>query len=164
VCLLNNDTVVTPSWLDGLIGLAGIAEAHGLVGPMSNYAAPPQLVQPVPYRVGPRKGAGAGEPLVDVQAVQRFALEYARQHHRAWGRVESLGGFCLLIRRAVLDRIGPRLDEWTDLGLFDTDILSAKVREAGFTPVYCGDLFIHHFGTRTFVHGAPQTREPAGAG
>ena len=58
--------------------------------------------------------------------------------------------------------IGAGLNEWTDLGLFDTDILSAKAQEAGFTLACCRDLFIHHFGTRTFAHGAPQTAD-AGA-
>ena len=54
--LLNNDTVVCDYWLDQLIGLARSSPAIGLVGPMSNYAAPPQLVEHVPYRIGPRKG------------------------------------------------------------------------------------------------------------
>ena len=44
----------------------------------------------------------------------------------------------------------------TDLSLFDTDILSAKARQAGYTLACCRDLFIHHFGTRTFAHGAPK--------
>jgi hypothetical protein len=48
-----------------------------------------------------------------------------------------------------------RLAEISDLGLFDTDILSAKARHYGFTLGVCRDLFIHHFGTRTFAHGAP---------
>ena len=56
----------------------------------------------------------------------------------------------------VLDRIGlVNLEKWTDLSLFDTDILSVKARQAGFTLACCRDLFIHHFGTRTFSHGAP---------
>jgi GT2 family glycosyltransferase len=149
VCLLNNDTVVTPNWLDGLIGLANFNEGHGLVGPMSNYAAPPQLVEAVPYRLG------KGDALVDVQAVQGFAREFKAVHEGKWMQVERLGGFCLLIKRAVLERVRPGLNEWTDLSLFDTDILSAKARQEGFTPVICRDLFVHHFGTRTFAHGAP---------
>ena len=64
--------------------------------------------------------------------------------------------FCLLVRRAVLERVGPGRNEWTDLGLFDTDILSARARQAGFGLVICRDLFVHHFGTRTFAHGAPE--------
>ena len=66
--LLNNDVVVTDGWLEQLIGLVNAktgldaereghaeteasAEARpiGLVGPMSNYATPPQLVENVPY-------------------------------------------------------------------------------------------------------------------
>jgi GT2 family glycosyltransferase len=105
VCLLNNDTVVTPGWLDGLTGLAQFSEGHGLVGPMSNHAAPPQLVETVPYRVGPRKGARPGAPLVDVQAVHSFAREFHGQNKGQWMQVERLGGFCLLIRRAVLERV-----------------------------------------------------------
>jgi GT2 family glycosyltransferase len=164
VCLLNNDTVVTPGWLDALTALAGVSEGFGLVGPMSNYAAPPQLVETVPYRVGPKKGARPGEPLVDVQAVQTFAREFAAQHKGKWLEAERLGGFCLLVKRAVLQRVGTALNEWTDLGLFDTDILSAKARQAGFRLVCCRDLFVHHFGTRTFAHGAPQRAETAQAG
>jgi len=28
----------------------------------------------------------------------------------------------LILKREVLDKIGPALDEWADLSLFDTDI------------------------------------------
>src|SRR5438445_428520 len=41
------------------------------------------------------------------------------------------------------------------VGLFDTDLLSLRGRQAGFTLACCKDLFIHHFGSRTFAHGAP---------
>jgi hypothetical protein len=37
--------------------------------------------------------------------------------------------------------------------LFDSDILSAKAQQAGFSLAVCRDLFVHHFGTRTFAHG-----------
>jgi hypothetical protein len=119
---------------------------------MSNYAAPPQLVETLPYRVGPRKGSAE---LVDVAAVEMFARDFADEHRGRWMQVERLGGFCLLVRRSVLEGIGPALEGWSDLGLFDTDILSAKAREQGFQLVCCRDLFVHHFGTRTFAHGAP---------
>jgi len=69
--LLNNDAVVTDGWLSQLVALAemdldvttknakdtkgenGIGDGDGMrigmVGPMSNYASPPQLVENVPY-------------------------------------------------------------------------------------------------------------------
>jgi hypothetical protein len=69
--------------------------------------------------------------------------------------VERLGGFCVLIKRAVLDKIGvASLDGLTDLSLFDTAVLSAKARQAGFSLACCRDLFVHHFGTRVFAHGS----------
>src|SRR5581483_8040473 len=48
--LLNNDTVVTAGWLDGLVGWSLTDWPHvGMVGPVTSFAAPPQQV-PVEYR------------------------------------------------------------------------------------------------------------------
>ena len=33
--------------------------------------------------------------------------------------------------------------------------VSAKAKQAGYTLAVCRDLFVHHFGTRTFAGGAP---------
>ncbi|MBI3409194.1 MAG: glycosyltransferase family 2 protein [Planctomycetes bacterium] len=158
--LLNNDTVVTHGWLQQLIGLTSMTPTMGMTGPMTNYAAPPQLVETVPYRIGPRKAAkrlsGERDVLVDVQAVNEFAARFRDDRRGQWVEVDRLGGFCLLLKREVLRRVEQDLDRWTDLSLFDTDILSSKARQAGYMIGCCRDLFIHHFGTRTFAHGAPQ--------
>jgi GT2 family glycosyltransferase len=158
--LLNNDTVVTERWLDHLIALAQKSPAIGMVGPMSNYAAPPQLVEKVPYRFGPRKGAKAGgsDALVNVGEIQDFARKFSEENKGKYQEWDRLGGFCLLLKREVLKKIGP-LDQWSDLRLFDTDILSAKARQAGFALAVCRDLFVHHFGTRTFAQGAAAKTE-----
>jgi GT2 family glycosyltransferase len=132
-----------------------------MVGPMSNYAPVGQLVETVPYRVKPKNGKnpgrfGVSEPLVDVSAVHAFAREFRETNKSKWIQIERLGGFCLLLKRQVLDKIGlHHLEKWTDLSLFDTDILSVKARQAGFTLAVCRDLFVHHFGTRMFSQGAP---------
>jgi GT2 family glycosyltransferase len=157
--LVNNDVIVTHSWLHQLVGLAQLSPAIGLVGPMSNYAPPPQLVEHVPYRIGPKKvsrhGAAAAW-LVDTGAVDAFAQEWRNDHGNKWQEVERLGGFCLLVKREVLKRTG-HLPRPGDLGLFDTDVLCAQARQVGFSLACCKDLFVHHFGTRTFAHGAPET-------
>ena len=36
LCLLNNDTVVTPGWMVALTSLAKKSEGYGMTGPMSN--------------------------------------------------------------------------------------------------------------------------------
>jgi GT2 family glycosyltransferase len=159
VVLLNNDTVVTNGWLNQLIGMASFSMGIGLAGPMSNMAAPPQLVETVPYRMfssTTKTIANPGGSLVDVAAVERFSVSFRTEHNKNWMYAERLGGFCLLIKREVLDKIGPALDQWTDLSLFDSDILSAKAQQAGYSLAVCRDLFVHHFGTRTFAHGPPK--------
>ena len=115
----------------------------------------------MPYRVKPKRSQTAGrfgnsETLVDVNVVNTFAREFRESTKGKWMDVDRLGGLCVLLKRQVLERVGSvHLDKWTDLSLFDTDILSVKARQAGFTLACCRDLFIHHFGTRTFSHGAP---------
>jgi len=102
------------------------------------------------------------DALIDAAAVTDFARKFRDEQRGKWVEAERLGGFCLLIKRQVLKKIEQfgSLDEWSGLGLFDTDILSVKARQAGFTLACCRDLFIHHFGTRVFAQGAPIT-EPA---
>src|SRR4029077_2692559 len=108
----------------------------GLVGPMSNYAAPPQLVPDVGY-----------QRLEDLPA---FARRWRDEHRGKWFTVPKLSGFCLLMKRAVYEAIGG-LDERFGLGFFDDDDLAERARRAGFELAVAHDLFVHHFGSRTFV-------------
>ena len=107
-----------------------------LVGPMSNYAAPPQLVEEVPYR--------------DLTELYLFARQWRDQHRGKWIRVRKLSGFCVLMKRAAYEAIGG-LDEQFGLGFFDDDDLAERVRCAGFELAVACDLFVHHFGSRTFT-------------
>ncbi len=107
-----------------------------VVGPMSNYAAPPQLVQDVPYR--------------DLDEMKVFASQWRDEHRGKWFTVSKVSGFCLLMKRSVYDTIGG-LDERFGLGFFDDDDLAERARRAGFELAVAQDLFVHHFGSRTFV-------------
>jgi GT2 family glycosyltransferase len=127
-----------------------MSPALGMAGPMSNYAVPPQWVESVPYRWGKRSPSGKVEP----EAVDRFAKEFREKNYKKWIEVERLGGFCLLLKRDVWKKVEPEIDKWTDLSLFDTDILSTKAKHVGYMLGCCRDLFIHHFGTRVFAHGS----------
>ena len=162
IVLLNNDTIVTKGWVNQLINLMSTSAAMGLVGPMSNYAAIEQLVETVPYRSGRRSQPRPGEEgvrhgLVNLEEVQEFADKHREENKGKWIHVDRLGGFCLMIKREAYKRMTQQGDlyKWTDLGLFDTDIVSSKAKQLGYNMAVCRDLFIHHFGTRTFAHGAP---------
>jgi len=153
VVWLNNDTIVTNDWLQQLVALCGGHERIAMVGPMSNFAPPPQRVGPVPYRIGarrkvrPTEDSQAERNLQDIETVDRFARDWREQHKGQWFEAERLGGFCLLIRRAVLEKVS-FLDEQSVQGIFAPDALSWRMRQAGYHLAACRDLFIHHFGSR----------------
>ncbi len=133
---LNNDTIVTDGWLDRLIAWSlHDWPAVGLVGPVTSYAAPPQQIA-IDY--------------TDLADLPTFAARRRQTYFRQALLVPRLTGFCLLVRRAVLDQIGG-FDERYGLGFFDDDDLCVRAREAGFRLLVALDVFVHHFGSRTFA-------------
>jgi GT2 family glycosyltransferase/predicted Zn-dependent protease len=144
VVLLNNDTAVTPGWLDGLARWAAAdGPPVGLVGPVSNCAPAPQH-QPAGYR--------------DLAGLDAFATAHRAKNPGRALAVERLTGFCLLVRRAVLDRVG-MLDEGYGRGFFEDDDLCVRAREAGFRLLVARDVFVHHEGSRTFKSQQIDTAE-----
>ena len=134
--LLNNDAVVTDGWLAQLVALAESDPMIGMTGPVSNYASPPQLVTSVPY--------------TDLDGMHRFAARWRAEHLGQWLTAGKLSGFCLLIKRRLLDAVGG-MDERFGVGFFDDDDLALRATRAGFTLAVAHDLFVHHFGSRTFA-------------
>jgi glycosyltransferase involved in cell wall biosynthesis/tetratricopeptide (TPR) repeat protein len=136
LALLHNDTMVTEGWLEALAAWAVHDWPHvGLVGPVSNQAAPPQQV-PADYQ--DRDGLGA------LAASRRLA--FARKGLRA----TRLDGFCLLVRREVLERLG-NFDERYGLGCLAEDDLCVRAQEAGVQLLVALNVLVHHFGGRTFA-------------
>jgi GT2 family glycosyltransferase/tetratricopeptide (TPR) repeat protein len=136
VVFLNNDTVVTAGWLDGLVRWALHDWPHvGMVGAVTNFSRPPQQVE-----------AGYDGPTGLPAFAERRRREFAGQALV----VERLTGFCLLARREALQKAG-RFDEGYGLGFFDDDDLSVRVLRAGYKLLAAQDVFVHHFGSRTFT-------------
>lgn len=132
--LLNNDTIVTTGWLRRMLDVLHSNPQIGLVGPVSNCVSGEQQVE-TNYR--------------DLSQLDGLAWDWSRTHRGVMRITDRLVGFCLLLKRDVLDQIGG-LDERFGLGCFDDDDLCRRALAAGFQAVIADEVFIHHFGGVTF--------------
>ncbi len=135
VLLLNNDTVVTDGWLSRMLATLKNHPEAGLVGPMSNFVSGPQLISEVPYK--------------NMEQMHQFAKQIAEKNSGQTAESFRLVGFCLMARRAVIDRIGG-LDERFGSGNFEDDDFCVRAAIAGFKSLIAKDVFIHHVGGQTF--------------
>ncbi len=135
---MNNDVVVTPGWLERMISCAEKKPEIGIVGPRSNYVSGPQLVEGVDYDTQTLNGL--------IEFSNKFADDHAGQAQQ----ILRVVGFCMLIKRAVIDKIGG-MDDRYGLGNFEDDDFSLRATIAGFQSWIAQDCFIHHFGNRTFI-------------
>jgi radical SAM protein with 4Fe4S-binding SPASM domain len=140
IVLLNNDVVVTEHWLERLIAHLKTHPDIGMVGPMSNSVSGPQLVPNVPY----------GDAM---KAMQKFARDFTAGNAGKTTDILRLVGFCLLIKKEVIDVIGG-LDENYVSGNFEDDDLCLRTFIAGYKNIIAHDVFIHHYGSMTFKGNA----------
>ena len=135
ILLLNNDVVVTRGWLGGMLECLEREPGAGIVGPMSNEVAGPQRVAGTSYR--------------STQELEDFARAFSRANGGRRIRVPRLVGFCLLFTRELLESVG-ELDQSFGSGNFEDDDFCLRAALAGFGCAIAGDVFIHHYGSRSF--------------
>jgi O-antigen biosynthesis protein len=135
VLLLNNDVVVTTGWLGRMLRAIRSDTRVGLVGPCSNYVSGPQQVD-VSYD--------------GIAELDGFAWDWGKSHGGQVLDVHTLVGFCLLIKREVIDAIG-LLDERFGIGCFEDDDYCLRAIAAGYRAIIASDAFVHHYGSRTFL-------------
>ena len=146
ILLMNNDIVVTSGWLEHLISCAERSPRIGIVGPMSNYVSGPQLVKDVTYNI------------TTLDGLDDFGAEFSKKYTGKAERILRVVGFCMLIKRAVISKIGG-MDGRYGLGNFEDDDFSLRATLAGFESWIAKDCFIHHFGNRTFIGAKIDYRE-----
>jgi GT2 family glycosyltransferase len=119
--LLNNDVLVPPGWLEGLLAFAEEENCD---------IATPAICN--------------GENDYDFAA-------YARQFMKKMARVKRRGtasGVCFMVHRRVFDAKG-LFDDDPRLGGYEDDEFFRRSRQAGFRLAITGRSFLHHFGSVT---------------
>ena len=121
VCLLNNDLLFTPGWLEEMLEVAKRHPQIGVVNPTSNN-----------FSNHPPAGMGLDA--------------YAEQLRRFTGQFTEVGmciGFCFLIARGVIDRLGG-LTEEVERIFFEDEDFSIRAQQAGFQCAVAEAAYVFH--------------------
>ncbi len=133
--IFNNDTLVTPGWLENMVRLAECHPDIGLVGPRSNVISGPQLIENVPYKNRPE--------------LEEFARQWRSSHDLSAWEFNRVTGFCMLIPRRVFSKVG-FFDERFGKGNFEDDDYCVRARQYGYRLMVADDSFVHHYGSLSF--------------
>ena len=146
VVLLNSDTIVTPSWLDRMVEQAGTDPRIGILGPLSNTASWQSVPQ---VQEG---GDWAENPLPPGLDIGDMARIVAAAAARQAIPMPFLNGFCLLLRRRLIEEVG-LFDEATfGDGYGEENDYCIRARKAGWRLVAADDAFVFHAQSRSYSH------------
>jgi len=121
IVILNNDVILSPDWLYGLLNFAR------------------------------EKGVDIASPAFREGEYNYDIEEYSRDYVRRMRTIARIGtaqGICFMVHRHVFDRIG-LFDENFRIGQFEDADFFRRAMQVGFYLGTTGSSFIHHFGSVT---------------
>ena len=133
LCVVNNDLIFPPSWLERMIAHIEYGRLD-MVGPACNSIS------------------GLQQRLIDVyedeEDFYKVAEEYYQKEKGNQFRYHRLVGFCILMKREIYTKIGG-FDLVFSPGNFEDDDFCLRAIQAGFRLGVAKDVFLHHFGSIT---------------
>jgi len=155
VVLLNNDTRVTPNWLEKMYYVFKLHSKAGIVGPITSTGGSWQGASNVIKRF-PQKFKKLPIHLLHNELAFNNYLEekYLHQNIKVGGMVAF---FCTLFKRTLFDTVGT-LDEQFGVGFCDDDDLCLRARKAGYEVYLTCDTYIYHHHRSTFKKIYPNYR------
>lgn len=143
----NSDTIVSKGWLTGLISCMESASSIGIVGPLSNAAS----WQNVP-NLHDETGAFAVNEIPNGYSVDEMAELVRSASTRVYPRLPFANGFCFMIKKAVLDRIGFMDEENFPIGYGEENDFCIRAIDAGFEIAIADDTYVFHAKSKSFGH------------
>ena len=142
VVLLNNDTTVGPDFVPALVAAAGAHPDFGILGPVIRFMDPPHEIQTDGVTFNRPGAAGFFQrrpvPLPELPAGRPPAV----------AEVDIVNGCCLMVRRAVVERIGA-IDEAYFLIHEESDFC-LRAQAAGFKNGVIAESLVWHKGSSSF--------------
>ncbi|KAJ8598375.1 hypothetical protein CTAYLR_002975 [Chrysophaeum taylorii] len=151
-CLLNSDAeIVSRRWLDALLGAAFSSPEIGIVGPLSNaasYQSVPNLRDAgingtTDWSKNELLPGGSWTPVGVDEAVFRAS-------RRALVDVPVLNGFCLLVKRDVVDAVGLMDDVAFPHGFGEENDYCLRAARLGFKLKVVDEAYVWHHKSKSY--------------
>lgn len=140
VLLLNSDTVVTENWIEKILECAYSSTVIGTVTPVSNNAT----LCSVPKFCEENQ-------LPDYLTIDSAAKIVERVSFCDYPKITVAHGFCMFVKREVIDKIGGFDAETFQRGYGEENDFCNRAEQAGYIHVMCDNTYIYHSGTKSFV-------------
>ncbi|MGG4126632.1 glycosyltransferase [Paenibacillus illinoisensis] len=139
VVLLNSDTIVTEKWLNKLVEVAYTEEDIATVTPLTNNGT----ICSVPNFLEDNN-------LPEGYTIDSFARLIERISYRDFPVIPTAVGFCMYIKRSVLNEVGLFDEENFGKGYGEENDFCCRVIEHGYKNVLDDHTFIYHKGSMSF--------------
>ncbi len=120
--ILNNDTIMTKGWLTEMVKIAEFSDEIGIVNPNSN-------------------NLGARRPWW--MLLDRYAASLMKKYKGQFMEMATAVGFCYMVKREVIDRIGMLSEEY-GLGNFEETEYSIRASRIGYRSVFSKASYVWH--------------------
>ncbi len=148
ICLLNNDTIVSPNWLEKLINALKKDQSLGIVGATT---APP--LEPTKYdshhctsHIEDIAGKIIFPPFSNLD---QFNKDLEQKFSGQTFDIPFVAFLCAVLKREVFQKIGP-LDPNYAMGMYDDNDYNIAARRLGYKTQLLYDTCIYHKGRSTF--------------
>ena len=132
---LNPDTVLTHGWMGRMVRHCERDPSIGSVAAVTNFSGNETKIN-FDYS--------------NVLEMEKFALALADEKAGQATDIAVAPLYCVLVPRAVWAKVG-ELDAGFQIGMFEDDDFSLRIKTAGYRVVAADDCFIHHFGNGSFA-------------
>lgn len=139
VILLNSDTEVTKNWIEKITACAYSNEYIATVTPLTNNGT----IASVP-------NFGIDNELPKNMSLDEYSQMIENISAHRYPQLTTGNGFCLFIKRSVIDEIGVFDDETFGKGYGEENDFCYRALDYGYSHVLCDDTFIYHKGTQSF--------------
>ena len=122
ICLISNDVIVSDGWLSELVQVAASNPTIGLVNPNSTN-----------FGFYPAQG----------EEINEYGIRMNRACQGRWQELGSCIGFCFLVKKEVIDKVG-LFDETYGMAYYEDADLSKRAQAVGYLCALAQGCYVYH--------------------